>query len=47
VKAEDEKGFFGIAPNKVIGLKYVDSVFIREVKSENGVVTGIYGEIDK
>jgi hypothetical protein len=29
VKIEDDKGFFGIAPNKVIGLKYVDSIFIK------------------
>lgn len=29
VRAEDEKTFYGIAPNKVVGLKYVDSIFVK------------------
>lgn len=43
VRVEDDKNFYGIAPNKVVGLKYVDSIFIKEVKSENGIITAIYG----
>jgi len=43
----DEKGFFGIAPNKVVGLKYAKSLFIKEVKAENGKVTQVIAEIDK
>ena len=37
IKLEDEKGFYGIAPNKVIGLKYASSFYVKEVIAENGV----------
>lgn len=33
IKLVDEKGFYGIAPNKVVGLKYGSTIFIKEVKS--------------
>ena len=38
IKLVDEKGFYGIAPNKVVGLKYAQPVFIKEIKVENGEV---------
>lgn len=41
IKLQDEKGFYGIAPNKIVGLKYASTIFIKEVKSENGVVTSV------
>jgi len=47
VRAEDEKGFYGVAPNKVIGLKYADSFLIKEVKVENGRIVSVHGEVDK
>lgn len=47
VRTEDDKNFYGIAPNKVVGLKYVDSIFVKSVKSENGVITSIHAEVDK
>jgi glutaminyl-tRNA synthetase len=31
IKLVDEKGFYGIAPNKIIGLKYASTFFIKEV----------------
>lgn len=36
IKLVDEKGFYGIAPNKVVGLKYAAPVLIKEVVVENG-----------
>ena len=33
IKLVDEKGFYGIAPNKVIGLKYAQPVYVKEVIS--------------
>ncbi len=31
IKLQDEKGFYGIAPNKIIGLKYASTFFVKEV----------------
>lgn len=42
-RIEDEKGYYGIAPNKVVGLKYFSSVFVKEVKSEDGKIISIHG----
>ena len=47
IQLEDEKGYYGIAPNKVVGLKYFSSVYIREVREEGGVIVSVRGEIDK
>jgi glutaminyl-tRNA synthetase len=33
IKLVDEKGFYGIAPKKVVGLKYASSLWIKEIKS--------------
>ena len=52
---EEEKFFFHkknnifreVLTNKVVGLKYVDSIFVKSVKSENGVITSIHAEVDK
>jgi hypothetical protein len=38
---EDQKGFYGIAPQKVVGLKYASTIFIKEVKHNNGAVTQV------
>lgn len=46
IKLQDEKGFYGIAPNKVIGLKYAQPVLIKEVKSEGGNVTQVIAVLD-
>jgi hypothetical protein len=32
IKLKDQKGFYGIAPQKVVGLKYTSTIFIKEVK---------------
>ena len=29
IRLVDEKGYYGIAPNKVVGLKYFSSIFIK------------------
>ena len=29
IKLQDEKGFYGIAPNKIIGLKYASTFFVK------------------
>lgn len=47
IKLQDEKGFYGIAPNKVIGLKYAQPVLIKEVKSEGGHVTQVIAVLDQ
>lgn len=41
IKVKDEKGFFGIAPNKVVGLKYYSSVFVREVVVVDGEIVEV------
>ena len=46
IKLVDEKGFYGIAPNKVIGLKYAHPVFIKEVVAENGVIKKVIAQLD-
>ena len=46
IKLVDEKGFYGIAPNKVIGLKYAHSLFIKEVVAENGEVKKVIAQLD-
>ena len=47
VKLVDEKGFFGIAPSKIVGLKYAQTVLIKEVKAQNGLVKQVIAELDK
>lgn len=47
IKLVDEKGFYGIAPNKVIGLKYAQSVFVKEVRAENGKIKQVIAKIDE
>jgi len=47
IKLKDQKGFYGIAPQKVVGLKYASTIFVKEVKEENGVITQVIAEIDK
>ena len=42
----DEKGFYGIAPNKVVGLKYAHPVFIKEVVAEDGVIKKVIAQLD-
>ena len=32
IKVVDEKGFYGIAPNKAVGFKYFNSIYIKEVR---------------
>lgn len=46
VKLVDEKGFYGIAPGKVVGLKYAHTVLIKEVRSENGIVREVVAQLD-
>ncbi len=47
IKLQDEKGFYGIAPNKVIGLKYASTFFVKEVVVENDQVVQIVATIDE
>lgn len=47
IKLKDQKGFFGIAPQKVVGLKYASTIFIKDVKENNGVITQVIAEIDQ
>lgn len=47
IKLKDQKGFYGIAPQKVVGLKYASTIFVKEVKEENGEITQVIAEIDK
>ena len=46
IKLEDEKGFYGIAPNKVVGLKYASTIIIKEIIAEGGVVKQVIAELD-
>lgn len=46
IKLKDQKGFYGIAPQKVVGLKYASTIFIKEVREENGVITQVIAELD-
>ena len=48
-KVKDEKGFFGIAPKKVVGLKYFNSIWINEVNvdKETGEIVSISAIVDK
>ena len=46
IKLVDEKGFYGIAPNKVVGLKYAYPIFIKEVKVENGEIKEVIAQLD-
>lgn len=32
IKLVDEKGFYGIAPGKIVGLKYAQTVLIKDIK---------------
>ncbi len=47
IKLIDEKGFYGIAPNKIVGLKYANTILIKEIKVENGKVVQVIAQIDK
>ena len=47
IKLKDQKGFYGIAPQKVVGLKYASTIFVKDVKEENGMITQVIAEIDK
>jgi glutaminyl-tRNA synthetase len=47
IKLKDQKGFYGIAPQKVVGLKYASTIFIKEVKEVDGVITQVIAEIDQ
>lgn len=47
IKLQDEKGFYGIAPNKIIGLKYASTFFIKEVVVENGEVIRVIATVDE
>ena len=47
IKLVDEKGFYGIAPNKAVGFKYFNSIYIKEVREEDGVIKSVHAEIDK
>ena len=47
IRLVDEKGYYGIAPNKVVGLKYLNSFFINEVKEEDGKIVSVHAEKDK
>lgn len=47
IKEVDEKGFYGIAPNKIVGLKYAQTVLVKEVIVENGQITKVIAELDK
>lgn len=46
---KDEKGFFGIAPNKVVGLKYFSSIWIKDVivDKETGNILSVIATVDK
>ena len=47
IKLQDEKGFYGIAPNKIIGLKYASTFFVKEVVVENGEVVRVIATVDE
>ena len=47
IRLEDDPDFYGIAPNKVVGLKYAETIFIKEIKAENGIVVSVIAELDK
>jgi glutaminyl-tRNA synthetase len=47
VKLKDEKGFYGIAPNKVVGLKYAQPVLIKEIRVQNGEIKQIIAALDQ
>ena len=49
IKTVDEKGFFGIAPKKVVGLKYFNSLWINEVNVDKatGQIISITAVVDK
>lgn len=47
IKLQDEKGFYGIAPKKIVGLKYAQTVYIEDLKVENGVVVQVIGRLDE
>ena len=47
IKLKDEKGFYGIAPNKIIGLKYASTFFITDVIEENGQIIRVNAKIDE
>ena len=48
-KAHHQKGFFGIAPKKVVGLKYFNSIWINDVNvdKETGEILSISATVDK
>ena len=47
IKLVDEKGYYGIAPKKVIGLKYACPIYVNEVKTdEKGNVIQVIGKVD-
>lgn len=41
VKLVDEKGFYGIAPQKVVGLKYASTILVKQVIEKEGVITQV------
>ncbi len=47
IKLHDEKGFYGIAPNKIIGLKYASTFFVKQVVVENGEVVRVIAMLDE
>ena len=32
IKLKDEKNYYGIAPNKIVGLKYFSMIYIKEIR---------------
>jgi glutaminyl-tRNA synthetase len=47
-RTEDNKDFYGFAPNKLVGLKYAHTVRVKSVKAnEKGEVIEVLAELDK
>lgn len=46
IKLEDQKGFYGIAPNKVVGLKYAAPIFIKSVNVVDGIISSVVATLD-
>ena len=47
MKLQDSPDFFGVAPNKIVGLKYANTFLIKEIIQKDGEIVEIIAEVDK